>query len=239
MSTSISTQTMIAELARRVPIGYTATVAIDALNGAFRWINQQGSFPWMLRKADCTVTAVTGLFALPSGFDPGKQAVLFGSASAVVPTEIPYMPWAQAVRQQLHQTAGPGVYSCWTYYAVYTAGGSPSTTATVALQGQLFPISAAQAGTLPLVYHDVTYPALSSGASTYFPTPDHFDHLIVELAESELMRQYRIAGWDIVWKRVTDQLRALLGAYTTTKAAMMPVGELVNNAQTAQAVRAS
>lgn len=235
MSNTISTQTMLAELARRVPEGYTANVAIDALNGAFRWINQQGSFPWMLRRATAAVTAGTGGLALPSDFDTGKQAVLYGSASQAVPTEIPYMPWAQAVKQQVHQSAGLGLYSCWSYYATLTAGPP----ATVALNGQLYPTAAAQTENLFLVYHAVTFPALSSGASTYFPTPDHFDHFIVELAESELMRQYRIAGWDVLWKRVTDQLRSMLGAYTTTKTAMMPVPELINNAQTAQAVRAS
>lgn len=232
MSTTISTATMVAELARRVPLAYTANVAIDSLNGALRWINQQGSFPWMVRKATAAVTAVSGALALPADFDPGKQAVLYGLATSNVPTEIPYMPWAEAVRQQVHQTGSAGVYSCWTYYATIN-------TATVTLQGQMFPISAAQAENLQLVYHSSTFPALSSGAAVYFPTPDHFDYLLLELAESELMRQYRLAGWDILWKRATDQLRVLLRAYTTTNTMMMPVTEVVNNANTAQAVRAS
>lgn len=234
MSTTISTQTMVAELARRVPLGYTATVAMDALNGAFRWMNQQGSFPWMQRRTTAAVAAGTGALTLPSDFDPGKQAVLYGSTTSAVPTEVPFMPWTEAVRQQVHQTASAGLYSCWTFYATQT--GSPPV---VAMQGQVFPIAAAQSESLQLVYHTVAYPALSSGPTTYFPTPDHFDHLIIELAESELMRQYRLAGWDVVWKRVTDQLRAMLGAYTTTKQAMMPVSELVNNANTAQALRQS
>ncbi len=239
MSKTLSTQAMVAELARRVPLGYSATVAIDALNGAMRWMNQQGSFPWMLRKATAGVTAATGALVLPEDFDPGKAAVLYGTPSNAVPTEIPFKPWSEAVRHQVSGSLTEGVYSCWSFYATYTAGATPSTTASVAMAGQVFPASAAKTENLQLIYHAISYPTLAAGANTFFPTPDHFDYLIVELAESELMRQSRIAGWDILWKRVTDQLRALLGAYTTTKMAMAPVPELVNNANSAQALRAS
>lgn len=235
MSSTISTQAMVAELARRVPLAYSANVAMEALNSALRWINQQGSFPWMIRKTTAAVTGATGALALPADFDPGKQAVLYGTATDAVPTEIPFKPWAEAVRHQVTSSGAQGVYSCWSYYATYSSGPPPS----VALAGMIFPPAYATNGTLQLVYHSVAYQTLTSGASTYFPTPDHFDHLILELAESELMRQYRIAGWDVLWKRVTDQLRALLGAYTTTKMAMAPVPEIINNANTAQALRAS
>ena len=235
MSTTLSTQAMVAELARRVPLAYTATNAIDALNGALRWINQQGSFPWMLRKTTAGVTVGTGALALPADFDPGKLAVLYGTASNAVPTEIPFKPWNEAVRQQVTGYLTQGVYSCWSFYATIAAGPPP----VVSLAGQVFPITSSATENLQLVYHAISYPPLTSGATTYFPTPDHFDYLIVELAESELMRQQRIAGWDVLWKRVTDQLRALLGAYTTSKIAMAPVTEVVSNANTAQALRAS
>jgi hypothetical protein len=234
MSTSITTASMVAELSRRVPIGFTATTAVDALNGAFRWINQQGSFPWMLRKALITPAITTGLFTLPADFDPGRPATLYGSKDDPVPTEIPYKPWPDAVKHQVHQVSGTAtqLLSCWSFYA--TLGGSPLITVT--LQGQVFPPEAAKATSLQFVYHSLSFYALTSGAY-YFPTPDHFDYFIVELAEAELMRQYRIAGWEVLYKRTTDSLRALLQAYTTTKEAMTPSPELVNNAQNRQAQR--
>lgn len=234
MSTTLSTSAMVAELSRRVPLGFTATLAMDALNGAMRWINQQGSFPWLIRKADAGVTLTTGALALPADYDPGKKAVLYGTEAGAVPTEIPFMPWDVAVKQQSHQsaTAASGLLSCWSYYAEIAVS-------TVTIKGQVFPASAAKTENLSFVYHTSKFPALTSGASTYFPTPDHFDYLIVELAESELMRQSRLVGWDILYKRVTDQLRAMLDAYRTTSPAMAPTSEVVNIAQVKQAQRAS
>lgn len=231
MSTTLTMTMMQAELSRRVPAAYTAGVAADALNGALRWINQQGSFPWLLRRATIVTSNSTEMFALPGDFDPGKAAVVYGGITSPVPTEIPYKPWGDAVKNQVHQTAvtNSGVVSCWSYYATLVD-------TTVTLYGALFPSGSVKTGTLTLVYHAVTFPVITTG---YFPTPDHFDYLIVELAESELMRQYRIAGWDILYKRTTDQLRAMLGAYTTTKTAMAPSAEVNNIAQTAQALRAS
>lgn len=231
MSTTLTITQMEAELSRRVPIGYTAPVAQDALNGALRWINQQGSFPWLMRRATVVTSLGAEQFTLPLDFDPGKMAVLYGGETSPTPTEIPFKTWADAVKNQVHQTAaaGSGVVSCWSFYAAL--GGT-----TVSLYGALFPSSAVKTGTYTLVYHSTTFPAISTG---YFPTPDHFDYLIVELAEAEIMRQYRLAGWDILYKRVTDQLRAMLGAYTTTKIAMAPVPEIANAAQTAQALRVS
>jgi len=243
MSSTLSTAAMVAELARRVPIGFTATTAMDALNGAFRWINQQGSFPWLIRKTTAGITASTGVFTMPADFDPGKSAVLYGAESNMVPTEIPFKPWNEAVKHQVHQVAGSqtGMLSCWSYYASSQAASlqSGGFSYTLTITGQVFPATAAKAESLPFVYHVSKFPSLTSDASSYFPTPDHFDYLIVELAESELMRQYRIAGWEVLWKRVTDQLRAMLAGYTTTKVAMIPSNEVGLNAQTVQALRAS
>lgn len=233
MSTTVSTQAMVAELARRVPQAYTATTAIASLNGAFRWINQQGSFPWLLRKVTAAVAVTTGALTLPADFDPGKAAVLYGLQTDSVPTEIPYRPWAEATREQVYAAETAQVYSCWSFYATVT--GTPPV---VSIAGQVFPLGAAANHNLQLAYHVIRYPTLTSGPTTYFPTPDHFDDLIVELAEAEMMRQYRVAGWDVLYKRATDQLRALLSAYTTTKTVMMPVSEIVNNVNTAQALRA-
>lgn len=233
MSTTLSTQTMVAMLARRCPLGYTATVAMDELNNAFRWICQQGSFPWMLRKTTAAVAITSGALTLPGDFDPGKPAVLYGAADHAVPFEIPYMPWDQAVKQQVHQTSGAKVYSCWTYYSVLTG-------TTVVLAGQVFPVAAATANeSLPFVYHSVQFPALTSSAAVFFPTPDHFDSFIVDLAESELMRQYRIAGWDVIQKRAMDQLRAMLSAYVTTRVIMTPAVEAMNAAQAVQAKKSA
>lgn len=231
MSTTLTITQMSAELARRVPIGYTAQVAQDALNGSLRWINQQGCFPWLMRRYTVVTSNGAEQFALPADFDAGKMAVLYGGESSPTPTEIPFKPWSDAVKNQVHQTAvaASGVVSCWSFYATLVG-------TSVTLYGALFPASAVKTGTYTLVYHSVTFPAITSG---YFPTPDHFDYLIVELAESEIMRQYRIAGWEILYKRVTDQLRAMLGAYTTTKIAMAPSPEVNNVAQTAQALRVS
>lgn len=231
MSTTLTITQMEAELSRRVPIGYTAPVGQDALNGALRWINQQGCFPWLMRRATIVTSVGTEQFTLPPDFDPGKMAVLYGGETSPTPTEIPFKTWADAVKNQVHQTAvaGSGIVSCWSFYA--GLGGT-----SVTLYGALFPASAVKTGTYTLVYHSATFPVISSG---YFPTPDHFDYLIVELAEAEIMRQYRLAGWDVLYKRVTDQLRAMLGAYTTTKIAMAPSPEVNNVAQTAQALRVS
>ena len=63
MSSTLSTQDMVAEVQARFPIGLTSTFVINRINWAFRWIEQRGDFTWMLRKASVTIT--TGEFPFP------------------------------------------------------------------------------------------------------------------------------------------------------------------------------
>lgn len=218
MSTTLSTQAMVAALQRRLPLGFTTTFAMDVLNEAFRWVNQQGHFVWQLRRANPgVVVASTGYFPLPQDCDPGKPFYLGGKAG-IYNLEIPYLPYEQALKEQHYGTnITQGMYSAWTLETAFT----PAPSITYYYRGLVFPPEARPVGagtdTLPFIYHALPGAQLSIGASIYFPTPDTFDSMLVELAEAKITRFYRLSGWEAVLRDVQSSFVPMLDAYRSTK----------------------
>ena len=71
---------------------------------------------------------------------------------------------------------------------------------------------------MTFAYHtDVSGGEYADSASVYFPTPNSFDNLIIELAEAEARRIYGLAGWDIIQKRAESAIVNLLDSYRSTK----------------------
>jgi hypothetical protein len=65
-----------------------------------------------------------------------------------------------------------------------------------------------------------------------------FDSFIVELAESEIRRIYNLAGWDIIRKRIEDQVASMIDGYHTTKATMAGLADEARQLQENQTVKA-
>jgi hypothetical protein len=221
MSNLLSTAAMVVKCQARVPLGLSSAFWMDKLNEAYRWVSQKGNYVWDLTGATITVGAFQSGFPIPSGCDPGKPMYLSGPLSVTVPAErlnssIPYVPWDSAQLQQMSEMPViPGMISCWTVRTNVVIGPP----LVYGYRGYLYPEGAISSGSqFEFIYHtDVSGTEFASGASVYFPTPNSFDNLFVELAEAEAKRIYGLAGWDIIQKRAESAIVNLLDSYRSTK----------------------
>ncbi len=200
MSTTLSMAAMVTKLQRKTGLGLAQADCVDFLNEAFRKINQssKGGFIWQLKAT--TITVPNGAqvnIALPSDFDPGKTAVLRGNAplGTATATIIPYFQVKDFVNQEHYQTGTVSQFSCWTFTPNFSA---PTSYPFNMILGPktAYPTATLQ---LPFYYHAVNYPVVAYGASNYFPSPDQFDSMIVDLAIAEVGDVYRMS--DAVQKR--------------------------------------
>ena len=123
--------------------------------------------------------------------------------------------------------APAGLVSCWTFYTNFTVGAGPTFTPKYSYRGKIYPNSAKPtvttgAFTFNFAYHtDVSSVEFAftptATAPNYFPTPNSFDTLIIELAEAEVRRIYGLAGWEIIQKRAESAIMNLLDSYRSTK----------------------
>lgn len=225
MSNLTSTTAMVAQLQTRVPIGLSSTFWMTKLNEAYRWISQKGNFIWDLNGTDVSVNAGVNYFDIPSDCDPGKPMYVAGpyawsGTGDTMKSTIPYKPWDETLDQQFAEvTAPPGLFSCFTVLTIFTAGPPP----VYAYQGVLYPESAKPTvttgtGSFNFIYHaDVSGTEIPLAANQYFPTPNSFDNLLIELAEAEARRIYGLSGWDVIQKRAESAIVNLLDSYRSTK----------------------
>jgi hypothetical protein len=221
MSNLLSTSVMVADCQTRVPIGLDSTYWMKKLNEAYRWITQKGNFIWELRHTDITVNAFIVSFTVPTDCNPGKPMYLAGPMSGLVPAPtldsiVPQVPWEDAWIQRSSEMGNiPGAVSCWALRTNFSAGPPP----VYAYRGYIFPPDSLTTDSdFRFIYHaDVSSTELTSAANQFFPTPNCFDNLLIELAEAETRRIYGIAGWDIVQKRAESAIVSLLDPYRSTK----------------------
>jgi len=244
MSLTLNTTQMVARLQRKFPIGLGATDCMDFLNEAFRKIDQfsKAGFIWQVTTAVLSLPAgVSAAVSLPSttgiAFDPGKSAWLRGfPTSSALATTIPFKSYQEFYNQQ-HFSAGQiGLFSCWTYVPDWTA--APVTYAYKMLLApeEAYPLPAPLQ--MQFTYHKVTNAPLTVGANIYFPTPDQFDSLIIDLAEAELGRIYKRSGWDADRAAALQGVAEIIDNYRTDKFDLAGLSDLVIQAQERQADKA-
>ena len=71
--------------------------------------------------------------------------------------------------------------------------------------------------TLDFFYHSVAFPPFTVGPAVYFPTPDQFDSFIIDLAEAELARVYKVSGFEKVAGAATAALAEMIDNYRTDR----------------------
>ena len=224
MSTTLNLNAMIADVQNRIPMNLTSPYITDRLNESFRWIAQQDSFVWALRRTTVTVNNATMDFPLPTDADPGDPMALYGGSSTIAIPYIPFEKWSQQVN--FNQPLPGNTFSAWTVINTGSAYiGKLATNAT--LSGVI---------TLNLFYHQTAVPVTNGAA--FFPSPDEFDSLIVDLTEAEIKRRYNIAGWDSVQQKATESAKKLIDAYRSSKRFTEGMSDLAANAQEASASRA-
>jgi hypothetical protein len=241
LSTTLSTNAMIAKLQQKYSIGIGTVQWTDFLNEAFRKLNQmsKGGFIWNLKTTTLAIPAGgPTAVALPVDFDAGKSAFLYG-ATTITPTStlIPYKPVEEWVNEQHFQTTAIGMFSSWTFYPNFTLG--PPTTYGFVLR--LAPLTAFPLGgggvSLPFFYHAVNMPAFTAAANVYFPTPDQFDSFIMDLAEAEARRVYGGAGWDKLAAGATQSINEIIDTYRTDRYDLAGISDVVAQAQEKAAER--
>lgn len=218
MSSTLTMTQMVAKFQYKTAIGIPNATAVDYINEAFRKLNQmsKGGFVWQFKQG--TVTVPPGFqtnVALPQDFDPGKTAILRGNGSTqfgAVATMIPYLPMKDFVNQEHFQSMPADVFSAWTWLPNFN---SPLTFAYVM---QLAPQTAypTAGGTLPFFYHALVQPPVALGAN-YFPTPDQFDSMIVDLAIAEARNVYGLARQDNEMQLAMQAIMEVVDTYRTDR----------------------
>jgi hypothetical protein len=233
---------MVAKLQQKCPIGILSAQWMDFLNEAFRKVDQmsKGGFIWQLKSAGITLPAglqPAGGTALPADFDPGKTAVLYGATTGATQSTIPYKPVDEWTREANFQATAIGQFSSWTFRPNFTFG--PPTSYAWALflaPGTAFPLGGGGSA-MSLFYHAVVYPQFVAAANVYFPTPDQFDSLIMDLAEAEARREYSLGGWDKLAAAATQGINEIIDTYRTDRYDLAGVQDVTAQAQEKAAER--
>jgi len=208
---------MVTLLQRKTGLGLAQADCVDRLNEAFRKINQssKGGFIWQVKQTNLVWAGSTLTVALPSDFDPGKTAVLKGNGiDTPTATEIPYLPYKDFVNATHYQTTATGFLSAWSFYPNFTL---PTSYAWTAVYGPASAAFTQPTTSLPFMYHAVNYPAVAYGAGNYFPTPDQFDSLIVDLAWAEVAGIYRQSDAETIRQRAMQGVMELIDTYRTDR----------------------
>lgn len=226
MSGTLNIGQMVADVKNRVPIGLDSSYVIDRLNESFRWISQQESFVWNLRRQSVAVDPLTVDFPLPATADPGDLMSLYGSNYKY---EIPFIPFERFSQQHgfTRPTPVDCPFSAWTIVAV----GTPPYIGKLAPDTPL-----ANPVELFLFFHETVVAVIQN--DLYFPSPDEFDSMIVDLTEAEIKRRYNLFGWDSVQQKAQDQLAKLKDVYRSSKKYIQGMADQAVRTQEANLKRA-
>lgn len=227
---------MVTRLLRKVPIGVDSTTALEYLNEGFRWIDQNGPTVWRITYSVLVVGPGATTVNLPADFDPSKPMWMSGGPQWRM--QIPFMPWDKFL--QLQTTGGSpmgaavGMFSAWSWAA--NSGAAP---ASYSYTAYFYPTSGAPAGAtnFPFIYHKLTPAPLVSGAAVFYPTPDAYDDVILDLAEAELKRTYQIVGWEMAQKRAETALARLAAGTRSSKEVVSELMEQAKQTQERQLAR--
>lgn len=235
MSTTLTMTDMVAKLKRKTGIGLGDPDCVDFINEAFRKLNQmsKGGFVWQFKQTTVTVPPGGQVdIALPSDFDPGKTAILRGD-NFWTPTNtiIPYLNMKDFVNQEHFESLTPNVFACWTWIPNFV---NPNV---FPYKMKLAPAAAypTVGGTLPFFYHALIGPPVALGAN-YFPTPDQFDSLIVDLAIAEVRNVYRMSGQQDEVAQAVAAIAQVIDTYRTDR---IDLDGLTDQMMTAQAKQAA
>jgi hypothetical protein len=224
MSTTLSTNAMITELQFRFGMGAALTTAtcLERLNMAYRWIETQGSFVWNLKIGSLTLLANTLSTPMPIDFNPGKLWSLWHQTKFYAVKYVSFDDF------QMMRTEGTTV--TLGYFGGVTLVNVPATSQYSAVFGPDSAKDTLAPNSFDLYYHRMTPAELTAGASTYFPTPDEFDDLIVDLAECRIRQHYNYTRWADMLQLSQAQVLKLLDQYRSTKLFPMGVDATVSRA---------
>lgn len=251
MSQTLTTADMVADLQQRIPMGLDSNYCMAQINKAMRWIEQQGAFTWNVAYSDITVRQGTFWVDpadMPDQFDSGKPCTIYGQTFSSVygshGAEIPYVaPDRLALHELYHVRLPRGVFSVFTVVTnLGTVTLGPATDAypdevPFLLMAPSSALHTTEDCAYHFVYHQIPVVTLAAGP-VYYPTPDPFDDLIVDLAEGEIKRIYQFGGWAEAIKKAQNSTLLLLDKYRSPKLEMAGITEQAKETQESQLKRA-
>ncbi len=237
MSTTLSTNAMVALLQRKTGIGLSASDSMDRLNEAFRRVGQmsKGGFIWQLKQTTLAIPAGAIVpVALPADFDPGKSAFLFGNGvTTPTATLIPYKSPVEFANEQHFQTGTIGNFSSWTFKPNFTLAAPTSYGWSLLLApNEAYPLPGIV--NLGFFYHAVNFPAFAAANNVYFPTPDQFDSMIVDLAVAEVRNIYGMARSNDEYQMAYQAIAEIIDTYRTDRYDLAGLTDQVAQAQEKQ-----
>lgn len=234
---SVSTSDMVIDLQQRIPMGLADAYCMLRLNQAYQWIEQQGAFTWNIVRSSFVLVAPNAIVDMPDDLDIGKPWSIYpietGGTEALY-AEVPYVPMDEIANQQIfHLDIIPGVFSCHTAVVQGTD-----------YRFRFAPLDAVMPGPNPanditfiVYYHKIneaiTTP-LSRSGGVYFPTPPAFDQAIVDLAEAEIRRLYKLSGYAEAISKAQASARLELDKYRSPKRDLAGVMEQSTEVQEKQ-----
>ena len=222
---------MVLDIQSRIPMGLGQPYIILRLNETFRWIAQQESFMWQLRRKIVAVDPDTVDFPLPDDADPGDIMSLYGEDFKA---EIPFIPFQRFSQQQIFPSRIPvaAPFSAWTIVAPAPPAQPPP-----AFIGKLAPDTPLLAPVeLNLFYHASAQPV--TDPDLFFPSPDEFDSSLVDLTEAEIKRRYHIGGYEQVQQKAIESVKKLTDVYKSSKTLIQGMADQAARTQEAQLKRA-
>jgi hypothetical protein len=84
------------------------------------------------------------------------------------------------------------------------------------------------------MYHAVNFPPLANGANIFFPTPDQFDSLIVDLALAEMRNVYRLSGDQLEMQTTMQAVNEIIDTYRTDRYNLAGLSDQLAQAQEKQ-----
>ncbi len=248
MST-LSTASMVTQLQQRIPMNLGRPYCMDKLNQAYEWIEQQGAFTWGIRLAVVQMAVgtyyinLTGTSLFGPSFpdapesveladvDVGKPINVFPSPLTSLRVSVPFIsPDKLGLYQIFNTTSIPGVFAAWTLLYDTTAS---------CYQLRFAPTSAAVAvaTNFALMFHKVGTSRYGDLSTVFFPTPDQFNSLLVDLAEAEVKRNYGLMGAEVAQQKSQASIMMLADQYRSTKIFQSGLQEEGKDAQETQLSR--
>ncbi len=198
MGQTQSTSSMIDSVIVRVPEISTRSLVLYFINRALRYWNGIAAFLYQYRTASAPLSFGPNIMtlALPADLDTGGEIYLYTTGTNPYPVR----------RKALDEYGIAGVYS-----GSKVSPNFPDHWVIVGANILIYPgISAGV--TLNCIYQKITAP-LTDSVSSFSLVPDNFDDLIVDFAEAEIKRVYRVVGWEPLMARMMDQSKMLTDAY--------------------------
>jgi hypothetical protein len=137
-----------------------------------------------------------------------------GVPASPVSTIIPYLPMKDFANEVHYKTTKTGYFSSWTFMPSFTI---PTNYAYVMRLGPPEAFNGATQYSLAFYYHAVNFAPIALGANNYFPTPDQFDSMIVDLAIAEIRNVYRLSNTEQEYQLAMQSIADAVDTYRTDR----------------------